>query len=194
MIIFPQIIAICGKKRSGKDMISNYISSKYNYTNKKISEDLKAIIKILFNFNDSQIETDEKDVIDPLWGIKPRQSMQFLGTEIMQFKIQELLPKVQRKFWITSFINKNIINNQQKIIISDLRFLHEFEELKKFNAFIIRVERNQNNSSSCDEHISEKEYLQIPTDIVIQNDGTIKDLYNKINELPQFRLIKSKMN
>lgn len=180
------IIGICGKRRSGKDLIANFICSQYNYTNKKISNDLKSIVKILFGFSDSQLESNEKDIIDPVWNITPRQSMQFFGTEIIQYKIQELIPDIQRNFWIKSFINKNIINNTQKIIISDLRFLHEYEELKKYNIIIIRVERKTDNVSSVDEHISEKEYLKIPTDIVIQNNGSIEDLYKKINELPLF--------
>jgi len=186
--ILPQVIGVCGKRRSGKDIISNYICSHYNYDNKKISDDLKNVIKILFGFTDSQLETDEKDIIDPLWGIAPRQTMQFFGTEIMQFKIQELFPEIERKFWIKSFINKNIINNPQKrIIISDLRFLHEYEELKKYNAIIIKVERNiNNNNHTIDEHVSEKEHLQIPADIIIQNDGTIEDLYKKLKGLHLF--------
>lgn len=186
--ILPQIIGVCGKRRSGKDLVANFICSQYNYTNKKISSDLKSIIKILFGFTDSQLESDEKDIIDPMWDITPRQPMQFFGTEIMQYKIQELIPDIQRNFWIKSFINKNVVNNTQKIIVSDIRFLHEYEELKKYNIIIIRVDRiNENvNNSAVDEHISEKEYLKIPADIVIQNDGTIEDLYKKIQGLDLF--------
>ena len=184
--ILPQIIGICGKRRSGKDLTANFICSQYNYANKKIASDLKSIIKILFGFSDSQLESDEKDIIDPVWNITPRQPMQFFGTEIMQYKIQELIPDIDRKFWIKSFINKNIHKDSQKIVISDLRFLHEYEELKKYNVIIIRIERKTDTNNLVDEHISEKEYLKIPADVVIQNDGSIEDLYKKIQSLDLF--------
>jgi dephospho-CoA kinase len=180
-----KIIGICGKRRSGKDTVANYICSQYNFENKKIADDLKSIIKILFGFSDVQLENNEKDIIDPLWNITPRQSMQFIGTEIMQYKLQELLPNIDRNFWIKSFINKNIINDNlpKKIVISDLRFLHEYKNLKSYNILIIRIEKdNNNNNLNIDEHISETEHIEIPADIIIKNNGSLEDLYDKLNK------------
>lgn len=185
IINIPKIIGICGKRRSGKDTLANYICTHYTFENKKISDNLKSLVKILFGFSDTQVENDEKDIIDPLWNISPRQSLQFFGTEIMQYKIQELLPDINRKFWIKSFITNNIINNISKnIVISDLRFNHEYEELKKHNILIIRIDResNINNIENVDDHCSETEHIQIPADIIIKNDGTIEELYSKINK------------
>ena len=49
-----RIIAICGAKRSGKDILSKYIVSKYNYKKISFAEPLKNAVKALFNFNDIQ--------------------------------------------------------------------------------------------------------------------------------------------
>lgn len=182
----PKVIALCGKKRSGKDTIANFLSAEYNYVNKKISQDLKQVIQILFGFTDDQIESDAKDILDEKWGITPRKTMQFFGTEIMQEKIQELLPEIGKRFWIESFIKKNISHNNNKlIVISDLRFLHEYEELKKYNVFIIKIYRNhlhENINEQTREHISETEFLNIPSDLCIINNGTIEELYDKIKK------------
>lgn len=175
------IIALCGKKRCGKDTVANYICDKYpEYKNLKISQQLKDIIKIMFDFNDDQIESDLKDVIDPIWNITPRKTMQFVGTELMQYEIQKILPDIGRLFWIKSFINKNILNNTNKIIITDLRFLHEYEELKKYNAIIVKIEKNENQNE--DSHSSELEYLKIPADYIIKNEGSLDDLKINVNK------------
>lgn len=187
IINLPKLIGICGRRRSGKDVVANYICSQYNFENKKISDDLKSVIKILFSFTYAQLENDEKDITDKIWDITPRQTMQFLGTEVMQYKIQELLPNINRNFWIKSFINKNLNNNLSKnIVISDIRFLHEYEDLKKYDILIIRIERDNININSNDEHCSETEHLQIPADIIIKNDGTIDELYKKISDCDVF--------
>jgi hypothetical protein len=175
------IIALCGKKRCGKDTVANYIRDKYpEYNNLKISQQLKDIIKIIFDFNDDQIESDLKDAIDPIWNVTPRKTMQFVGTELMQYEIQKILPDIGRLFWIKSFINKNILNNNNKIIITDLRFLHEYEELKKYNAIIVKIEKNENQNE--DSHPSELEYLKIPADYIINNEGSLDDLKNNVNK------------
>lgn len=182
--MLPRIIAICGRRRSGKDTIANYICSKYpQYSNTKISCQLKGVIKMMFGFTDDQLENDAKDIVDNRWGITPRHAMQYIGTEVMQFGIQNLLPNTGRKFWIKSYV-ENVLSNpsMSHVVVSDMRFVHEYEELMKHNAFVIRVERNESKPCKEDEHISELEYLQIPADLILENNGTIEDLLIKIDD------------
>lgn len=172
------VIAICGLKRSGKDVIADHLVRKYSYEKIKIAEPLKIVVAQLFNFTQDQVgETDQKDEIDPRWGITPRHALQFFGTEVMQYKIQDLLPNIERKFWINLLISK--MQPEKKYVISDMRFKHEYEELKKHDLLVIKVFRN--NLNSTDTHISESEYLEIPADIIIQNDEDIESLLIKID-------------
>lgn len=175
----PRIIAICGYKRSGKDTISEYISNMYGHKHIKIAGKLKEIVKTLFNFSNNQIEADEKEICDERWGITPRKAMQFMGTEMFQYKLQELLPDIQRNFWIHSLITENIIGNNNPLVISDLRFMHEYTELKKHNVFIIKINRKVVGGEQ-DLHPSETEFLDIPADLQLENDGTIESLYNQL--------------
>jgi hypothetical protein len=70
------------------------------------------------------------------------------------------------------------------VVVSDVRFLHEVEELKKNNAFIIKIQRYANTyDDKADEHISEKEVDAIEPDATIVNDGTIDDLYIQIDNI-----------
>lgn len=179
----PKIIGICGLKRSGKDTIAQYLTENCGYENTKISRDLKEVIKIMFGFTEEQVEQDEKDKVDARWEISPRSAMQFIGTEVMQLQIQQLLPKIGRRFWIESFIKKHVTcANQRDIVVSDLRFLHEYEELRRHNMFVIRVEK-QNTIGHADLHVSETEYLSIPADIIISNDETIEALHAKLSKV-----------
>lgn len=173
----PNIIAICGKRRSGKDTVACMIKDLLpQYEIKKIAEPLKKGIQCFFGFTDDQIETNEKDEIDTFWDIKPRDVMQYIGTEIMQYKINELIPNLNKNFWIKSFIkNNNVV--EKYIIISDLRFLHEYNELKKYNCIFIKIE---NINAPEDNHVSEQEFEKIQVDYIIKNNYTIDQLKNNV--------------
>ena len=177
----PKVIAICGSKRAGKDTIAQYISAKYGYVHLKISQPLKEIMKVLFGFNEEQLETDIKDHVDEKWGISPRQAMQFFGTEIMQYKLQDILPDIGRSFWIKNAIAR-IESTPQNVVISDLRFLHEYEELrKKYMIYIIRIDKPYHNM--LDLHLSEQEYKNIPHHVQIINDAGLQQLYITIDRI-----------
>lgn len=186
------VIAICGAKRSGKDVLAKYIIEKYGFKKLSFAEPLKKAVKELFNFNDIQVGIDEenalgneKEIIDERWGISPRKALQFFGTEIMQYSIDKLIPNTNRCFLadiLLSHISDDKNGTTNNYVISDLRFLHEYNKLKsslKINSLIIvKISRPSINITEgiCDIHISEKEYINIPHDVEIVNDGTIRDL------------------
>ena len=182
----PSIIAICGYKRSGKDTIAEYLTKNYKYNHYKITDKLREIVQILFNFNDNDYEIN-KEKIDNRWNITPRKMMQFIGTEVFQYKIQELLPDIGRDFWIKSLLSDklldNIKKNNHKIVISDLRFIHEYENLKKLNIPFIVIKVTNNRIKNIDNHVSETEHLKIPINYEIKNNDSLEELYNNINEI-----------
>ena len=167
------VIAICGAKRSGKDTLADHLVARYGYEKIKLADPIKHVVKYLFAFDDNQVgESDDKDIIDPKWNITPRKAMQFFGTDMMQYKLQELLPNIGRKFWINRLMTK--LDPNKKYVISDLRFVHEYEELNKINTFIIKVDRPTN--TSIDKHASESEYTNIPVHLFIRNDKSIQTM------------------
>jgi hypothetical protein len=157
---------------------------------------LKQAVKALFNFNDEQVETDIKDVVDEKWGITPRAALQFFGTEIMQEKIQELLPDMKRNFFANTL--KNYIaercdadadGEKTSFVISDMRFLHEYEMLynipniRKEDVLIIRVIRPSGVAVGAAIHKSELEYVNIPYDVVLVNNSTIDNYLAKFDKI-----------
>lgn len=173
----PKLIAICGAKRSGKDTIAAHLVSKYGYTRIALADPIKQVVGHMFGFTSMQMETDDKESIDPRWNISPRQALQFFGTEVMQYKIQELLPNIGRMFWTKSLIAS--MNPEKIYVVSDVRFHHECDALKEIGAFVIKVERSSTNNK--DTHSSEQEHKDIKADIVISNDSTIEELLFKLD-------------
>lgn len=181
-MFLPKVIGICGMRRAGKDTIASFFSS-YGYKNVKISQPLKTVCQTLFGFTDSQMEDETKDIIDENIGISPRTALQFFGTEVMQYKIQELLPNVGRSFWIDMLIRQNI-NQDQKIIISDMRFEHEYNALKaKYGDNLIIIKVTRENNLEKDTHSSENEWMHIKEDYLIENNKSINDLKKSIVNL-----------
>jgi hypothetical protein len=181
----PRIIAICGAKRVGKDLLSNYICYRYRHKKVAFAEPLKDCVKGLFNFTSDQVgDSYVKDVVDERWGIAPRKAMQFFGTEILQYKIQELLPGIDRKFLAYTLVSK--LKDDVAYVISDMRFMHEYEEVKKIGAYVIRIDRPdviQDVNHDAEVHISETNYKDIPYDMHINNDRDIAEFIKKFDHL-----------
>ena len=184
----PKIILLSGAKRSGKDTFANYLEEHYGYKHIKITTKLKNCIKILFDLEDEDLE-DNKELVNPEWKVTPRRIMQFMGTEMFQNKIQELIPNIGKTFWIKSLLNNELItklmtNKEYKIVISDLRFIHELEEIKKINIQFFHIRINNNNLNyTIDNHISENEFYKLKYDYVINNNNSIYDYYYEIEKL-----------
>ena len=75
------------------------------------------------------------------------------------------------------FYTKNFPN----WIITDMRFLNEMEAVKKKGGITIRVNRNLEESK--DQHESETELDNAEFDYVIDNNGTIEELIEKVREI-----------
>jgi dephospho-CoA kinase len=186
----PRLICICGQKRSGKDTVAKFLEENYGYKNEKIAGALKDTLMPMFSFTPDQLETDLKEVVDPRWNITPRQAMQFVGTDLMQYKIQELMPHIGRKFWIQSFIQKHLANNEEPIVISDIRFIHEYEELQAYNPLVVRVVRYDDTTHTPqkqkDNHVSETEFENIPADIILLNNGSLEHFIENMHYMFTF--------
>ena len=174
------IVALCGKRRVGKDTAAEHLTRVHGMAHVKVAQNLKDACEVMFGFTKEQME-HEKDVVDDRWEVTPRQVMQFLGTDMMQFKIQELFPSMGRMFWIRSMF-MNMPRNRD-IVISDIRFLHEVKELRKRGAYIIKIHKTNNNMSDVDAHVSETETELIEADFVINNNGSIADLHRGIEKI-----------
>jgi dephospho-CoA kinase len=175
MIFKWDVIAICGLKRSGKDVLARYIQDKYGYRHVKISTKLKEVVKTMFNLEHHHVE-EKKDEIHTQLNTTPRILMDFLGTRIFQYEIQKVLPGIGRCFWIKSLLDAE----RPPIVISDLRFTHEVQELKNMHkCLIVRINRKDTSEDGLE---SEKECKEIQADVYIVNDSSVFDMTRSFDD------------
>lgn len=175
-----KVIGICGSKRVGKDTIADMLSIMYGFEKVHIASKLKNVCKVLFDFTDDQLNSDAKDVINADYNTTPRKLLQFIGTDIMQYEIQKIL-NCGRDFWIDDFV-KNIRKKEMNFVVSDLRFVHEYNKLKnefKDDFVVIKVIGKCNS----DDHIAENDWKNIVHDYEIINNSTIEDLKAKVDQI-----------
>lgn len=170
-----------GLKGCGKDTCANYIVNNYNYKKYAFATPLKKVVKTLFMFNDDQLYKDKKEIIDPRWNFSPRRAFQFIGTDVIRNQIDQDYFVKYFEYWL--------LNQNQNIVISDVRFVNEAECIKKHGGIIIYVTRHNSNT---DNHVSEQEHLNIQYDYIIYNNGSLEDLYYQIDKL--FLILKCRFD
>ena len=130
-----------------------------------------------------KINNSKKEDIDERWNTSPRIIYQYLGTDIFRSGIQKIIPGIEDNFWVKLTLdNYHKIINEDKlanVVISDVRFQNEIDAIHKEGGIIIKISRPGINNS--DGHISEKNITDLNGDYEIINDGSIQDLYKKID-------------
>jgi hypothetical protein len=189
------IIGISGKIGSGKDTLSiviNYLADKsapdsfnrweqpleeYTYKNKKYAENLKCMVCFLIGCNRIDLEDrefKEKELGEEWDGLTPRKILQLLGTEAGREIIH---PNI----WVNSLFADYTTDSNW--IITDVRFPNEAQAIKDRGGIIIRIERPGGESHCGGAHASETALDDYDFDIVINNDGTIEELIDKVKQL-----------
>ena len=178
------VIGIVGRKRHGKDTIADYLVNNLDYEKYSFANPLKRGAMEMFGFTEEQVFGDLKDEIDPLWGCKPREVLQVLGTELLQFDIQKYLPAFQnigRLIWVRNFMRFYENNPDKNIVIADVRFKHEAKTIQNLGGKVIKIVRP--GMPDGDFHASEVEIDEIDYDQLIINDSNLAELYDKVKEI-----------
>lgn len=193
------IIGLSGKKRVGKDTVADYLVNDHGFIKYSFADPIKEVSRILFNFTEEQLYGDDKEKIDPTWKIKPRDFFQKFGTDYMQYQFPKEFPESnsvvpEKCFWVKCFhswyLKQREVDPDVKIVITDVRFIHEYDFLIKEDAMIIKIENN--NIQNTDSHISENDLNSFDSskfDYCIKNDSSLDSLHNKINEVIKYEQI-----
>lgn len=173
----PNLIGVAGCKRQGKDTIGDYMVEHYGYTKIGFADSLKVALQAIFKFSDEQLYGDLKEITDDFWNLTPRNAMQTIGTDLMrnQFMDDVWVRCVERTIteaWKTTPF--------KKFVISDIRFPNEIDMVKRLSGKIIRITR-PDLPDLAENHESESNIGSLVVDYDILNDGTIDELYKKVN-------------
>lgn len=170
------IIGLLAKKRHGKDTIADYLVEHHGFRKLHFADPLKNICKELYKFSDEQLNGNLKDVVivehcnRGVIGRTPRSFFKDHGMEQRN--------KLGEDFWIEHMKGRMENGN---IAIADVRFQNEVNAIKEWGGIVIKIVRDLDND---DFHQSEVEIDRVDNyDYEVFNDGTIEELYEKIENI-----------
>lgn len=171
-----RLIALVGKKQSGKSTAADYLRETHSYTIIKFADPLKEMLRAI-GLEEPHLNGDLKETpLKILCNQTPRYAMQTLGTEWGRHLIGE-------KFWINlwrekakRFLQESI---QNKVVVDDVRFLNEATAVTTLGGEIIRITRK--GIVSDDSHPSETEQDLIPSTYTIKNNKSIPHFLGAID-------------
>lgn len=171
-----KLIGITGRKFNGKDTLGNIFVNNYNYKKISFACALKKACKCIFGFSDEQLYGDKKEEIDKYWNESPRVILQYVGTDLFRNQFE-------KNIWIKviekQILNEWSVNENTCFVITDVRFSNEIDMIKKLGGIVFRIKRN-NINNTLDNHDSENQIDKLIVDYEILNNGTINELYEKI--------------
>jgi hypothetical protein len=206
------IIGVCGFIGSGKDTIADYLTNFHEFRRESFANSLKDAVAQVFGWDRTMLEGRTKQArewreqVDPWWAerlnmpnLTPRWVLQYWGTEVCRRAFHD-------DIWIASLENK-LRNSKDDVVISDCRFPNEIKSIKDAGGIVIRVRRgpepvwyqdavNMNSGNTnmnwmiskskmeqLGIHASETAWVGTKFDAVLDNDGTIDDLFARVKDL-----------
>ena len=209
------IIGICGFIGSGKDTVADYLVNFNEFRRDSFAATLKDAVAAVFGWDRELLEGRTKEArewreqVDPWWAerlkkpkLTPRLVLQLWGTEVCRKAFHD-------DIWIASVENK-LRTSKDNIVISDCRFPNEIKSIKNAGGKVVWVQRGtlpewytdainfnrgeRNNISWAHSrskleragiHVSETAWVGTEFDVIIDNNGSIEDLYTNIKNLVQ---------
>lgn len=183
------IIAISGLKNSGKEEFTKMLQTAY--LNKLYDDDYhyKEDYKSVDSFTKNKLEikyfaTPLKQVASILLSVdidvfNDRKTKEQYRPYLLE--LSDILKKDDDERFRRVTRAEIEKNNKTTFILEDLRLKPEETLIRELGGYIIGIERpdNENNIN----HETETTYSSIVKDIIIQNDGTLDDLYQKAVEV-----------
>ena len=196
------IIGICGFIGSGKDTVADYLVNFHEFRRESFASTLKDSVAAVFGWDRTFLEGRTKEArewreqVDPWWAerlamptLTPRWVLQYWGTEVCRKGFHD-------DIWIASLENK-LRNSKDHVVISDCRFPNEIQSIRDAGGIIVWVQRgdlpdwydiaveaNQGKNVAMNElkmrkiHASETAWVGTEFDVILDNNGSIDDLYN----------------
>jgi len=178
-------LALTGLIGHGKSTVAAYLCQRHGYTEYAFARPLKEGVRRLFRLSPAQVYTEQKDQVDPRWGVAPRYILQQLGTELFRAALPTYLPTVAtvEGFWIRNFQRWFSFSGcYRRVVISDCRFPDEARALHGLGFHLLRVTRGVPKNPPM-LHSSEQHTLSLQVHGELDNTGTLADLYQRVETI-----------
>lgn len=187
-----RILAVYGKRFSGKTTIAEYLVQHYGFQEFSFASYLKQACCVMFGFSSEQV-TDPilKETVDPYWGVTPRAVLQTVGTDLFRDRLPQLLPQLH-SIWVRRLVQDVQQHHRnhpdQPVVISDLRFPDEYKTMRDLGAYLVKVSRP---APAFDIHVAsghtsetalDNIFIYTP-DRLLMNDSTKQNLYAQVDRV-----------
>jgi hypothetical protein len=204
-----ELIGICGWVGSGKDTAANYLVGWHGFRRDSFAGALKDAVAAVFGWDRELLEglTTEarawREQVDPWWAerlnmphLTPRWVLQYWGTEVCRQGFHD-------DIWIAALENR-LRQRTGHTVISDVRFPNEVASIRNAGGHIVWIRRGadpewcstliemRRNSTLgiCTDymqqfnvHASEWAWVGTEFDAVIDNNGSVEQLYENLKNL-----------
>jgi dephospho-CoA kinase len=182
-----KFIIFIGASGSGKDTSYEAIQH-LGYKRYAFADHLKEIVKVMFHLTQHDVTVNKNTPLDKWYGKTPRELVQFIGTEVLQYKINELIPELHRNYHCKILTDNIKQEGNNLIVITDLRFHHELNylisEFPEDDIYVVKIIRpSLDLNESFRKHISETELNEITYDYVIHNDKNKQEFVENVRKL-----------
>jgi len=209
------IIGVCGFIGSGKDTVADYLTNFHGFRRESFANALKDAVAHVFGWDRTMLEGRTKQArewreqVDPWWSerlnmpnLTPRWVLQYWGTEVCRKAFHD-------DIWIAALENK-LRTSTDDVVISDCRFPNEIKSIKDAGGVVIRVHRGaepawydcavavnagdtyqQRYLARYAVHASETAWVGTHFDAVLDNNGSIDDLFAQVKNLVEDRLVST---
>lgn len=201
------IIGICGFIGSGKDTAADYLVNFHEFRRESFASTLKDAVAAVFGWDRDLLEGRTKaarewrEQVDPWWAdrlgkpqLTPRWVLQYWGTEVCRVGFHD-------DMWIASLENK-LRKSSDNVVISDCRFPNEIRSIREQGGQIVWIQRGELPSwhimaakanhgdifaaeklKALGVHASETAWVGTDFDNIIDNNGSIDNLYQRLKSL-----------
>ena len=199
-----KIIGVCGLIGGGKGTVADILVGNHNFEKLSFADSLKDMVATVFGWQRHLLEGDTKESriwreeVDEWWSARlaipnltPRWVLQYWGTDVCRLNFHQ-------DIWIASVENKlsrakNSSAKYNNIVIPDTRFPNEINMIRKLGGEVWGVRRGEDpdwmikliqyGEQPNDIHPSEWSWVRENLDQLINNDGTIAELEEKVKSL-----------
>ena len=139
---------------------------------------IKDITSTLFGWDRALLEGDTKESREfrekQQGKYIPRDVLQKIGTECFRDAFNP-------DFWIDALESR--VDTSKNIVIADVRFKNEAEWIKSLGGVVIYLESKTRGIHTRTLHASENGLDMNDVDLIIENDGTVNALHEKLEDL-----------
>lgn len=182
---------VTGTKGAGKDAFATALEE-HGFHRIAFADALKRTVMDLYDLTWDQCfgTMEQKETIDPRWGVSGRFLMQKVGTEVGRTVHPETWPRKLRtdmaharrgRLWSWNAVEarwylRTMTTPVRQFAVPDVRFPNEGNAIHADGGVIVKIRRPDRRGAPRDVHASETETAGIVVDHVVENDGGLDKL------------------